>query len=138
MNKIAEAFGLETPSSNDITYKERIVNTVPETYDEFTNQLIKNKQADYTCVRDNLLNLINDFQQVVEVAVEETRANPSARLIEAFSSLTKTYADINKDLLSVSEIKNDLSEKKDNTVVNNAIFVGTSDSLIEQIRRNIK
>ena len=137
-NQIAQAFGVEeTP----LERPERIVSQVPATLDEFTKQLVENKKKDYTQARDNIVNLLRDFQSVVDVAIEEARSNPSARIIEAFSNLAQTYASINKDLIAISDVKEEKarSESLDTpSPVNNVVFVGTSDNLIDQIRKTIK
>ena len=137
-NQIAQAFGVEeTP----LERPEKIVSQVPATLDEFTKQLIENKKKDYTQARDNIVNLLNDFQAVIDVAIEEARAAPSARIIEAFSNLAQTYASINKDLIAISDVKEEKarSEPLDTpSPVNNVVFVGTSDNLIDQIRKTIK
>jgi len=65
-------------------------------------------------------------------------------MLEVFGNLAKTYTDINKDLISLSEYQappkgHNISENEENpNPINNVIFVGTSDSLIDQIRRNIQ
>ena len=137
-NQIAQAFGVEeTP----LERPEKIVSQVPATLDEFTKQLIENKKKDYTQARDNIVNLLNDFQSVVDVAIEEARSNPSARIIEAFSNLAQIYASINKDLIAISDVKEERtrSESVDTSnPINNVVFVGTSDNLIDQIRKTIK
>ena len=137
-DQIAQAFGVEeTP----LERPERIVSQVPATLDEFTKQLVENKKKDYTQARDNIVNLLRDFQSVVDVAIEEARSNPSARIIEAFSNLAQIYASINKDLIAISDVKEERtrSESVDtSSPINNDVFVGTSDNLIDQIRKTIK
>ena len=138
-NQIAQAFGVdETP----LERPERIVSQVPATLDEFTKQLIENKKKDYTQARDNIVNLLRDFQLVVDVAIEEARSNPSARVIEAFSNLAQTYASINKDLIAISDVKEERarneSQSETTSPINNVVFVGTSDSLIDQIRKTVR
>lgn len=140
-DKIAEAFGVEP---TEIIRPSKIKNQVPATYDEFTKQLVENRKNDYGTVRDNLINLLKNIENVVDTAIDEVRSNPSARMFESFSSLVKTFSEINKDLISLSDKNaepkesgtrsNDLEQKP----LNNVIFIGTSDSLIDQIRENIR
>lgn len=140
-NQIANAFGVET---TELERAPRIVSPVPATYDEFTQQLVHHRKTDYVTVRDNLLNLLQDMECVVSTVVDEVRSNPSARMVESFSTLVKTFAEINKDLLSLTEKTSDTktpsrsATEPDQSPVNNVIFIGTSDSLIDQIRSQIK
>lgn len=136
--QIADTFGIET---NEITLAPKITNAVPATLDDFTKKVAENKKTDYISARDNVINLLQDMEQIIKRSVEETIANPSARMIESFSTLVKTFSEINKDLLSLtdksSETNKVSTQVNEDSKVNNVIFVGTSDSLIEQIRKNI-
>lgn len=141
-NQIASAFGVET---TDLERAPRITTPVPATYDEFTKQMVEHRKADYGTVRDNLINLLRDMSCVVDTVVDEVRASPSARMIESFSTLVKTFAEVNKDLLSLTEKNVDTkvspinrSNESEQNPVNNVIFIGTSDSLIDQIRTHIR
>lgn len=140
-NQIANAFGVE---STELERAPRITSPVPATYDEFTKQLVEHRKNDYGTVRDNLLNLLKDMESVVDTVVDEVRSNPSARMIESFSTLVKTFSEINKDLLSLTDKTGEQrtvinhSNDTENKPVNNVIFIGTSDSLIDQIRGQMK
>jgi hypothetical protein len=140
-DQIANAFGVET---TELERAPRIVSPVPATYDEFTKQLVEHRKTDYGTVRDNLLNLLKDMECVVDTVVSEVRSNPSARMIESFSALVKTFAEVNKDLLSLTDKNSETrttsnhSNEPDQPPVNNVIFIGTSDSLIDQIRSQIR
>ena len=140
--QIAQAFGVE---NKEMERAPRITSPVPATYDEFTKRLVEDRKNDYSTVRDNLLNLLKDMECVVETAIDEVRSNPSARMIESFSTLVKTFSEVNKDLLSLTDKSTDTKaspssrpNETDNNPVNNVIFIGTSDSLIDQIRSQIK
>lgn len=141
-NQIANAFGVETP---ELERAPRITTPVPATYDEFTKQMVEHRKADYGTVRDNLLNVLKDMECVVDTAVDEVRSNPSPRMIESFSTLIKTFAEVNKDLLSLTDKNTDSKAASTNrpsdsndSPVNNVIFIGTSESLVDQIRSHIR
>lgn len=140
-NQIASAFGVET---TDLERAPRITTPVPATYDEFTKQMVEHRKADYGTVRDNLINLLRDMSCVVDTVVDEVRSNPSARMVESFSALVKTFADVNKDLLSLTDkngepkMSSASPHETEKSPMNNIIFIGTSDSLIDQIRANVK
>lgn len=138
-NQIANAFGTEP---TELERAPRITSPVPATYDEFTKQLVEHRKNDYGTVRDNLINLLKDMESVVDTAIDEVRSNPSARMIESFSTLVKTFSEVNKDLLSLTDKTGEqravIDHPNENQPVNNVIFIGTSDSLIDQIRSQIK
>lgn len=140
--QIAQAFGVE---NKEMERAPRITTPVPATYDEFTKQMVEHRKLDYGTVRDNLINLLRDMSCVVDTVVDEVRASPSAKMIESFSTLVKTFAEVNKDLLSLTEKNVDTkvspinrSNESEQNPVNNVIFIGTSDSLIDQIRTHIR
>ena len=139
--QIAQAFGVE---NKEMERAPRITSPVPATYDEFTKKSVEDRKNDYGTVRDNLLNLLKDMECVVDTAIDEVRSNPSARMIESFSTLVKTFSEVNKDLLSLTEGNTEQkkapisSEDSSSNPVNNVIFIGTSDSLIDQIRSQMK
>lgn len=134
-------FGVET---TEIERAPKIVSKVPATYDEFTKQMVEHRKADYGAVRDNLINLLKDMERVVDTVIDEVRSNPSARMIESFSTLVKTFADVNKDLLSLTDkngepkMSSASPHETEKSPMNNIVFIGTSDSLIDQIRANVK
>lgn len=139
--QIADAFGIE---EKQIERASRIQNQVPSSQDALTKQMIENRCQDYTTARDNIINLLQDVGQVINGAIDQVLTTPTARMLEVFGNLAKTYTDINKDLISLSEYQappkghNILENEENPNPINNVIFVGTSDSLIDQIRRNIQ
>lgn len=137
-DKIAESLGVEPKL---IERPKKVTSLVPSTPDDFTAMVIANKKEDYVAARDNIRNLIAEVELVVSDAVDEVRSNPSARMFETFSTLVKTYADLNKDLLTISGPQKDspsqTNEPSQRSPVNNVVFVGTSDSLIDQIKTHM-
>lgn len=114
---------------------------VPSDEESFDLVVLENRVKDYTKIRDNLINIIDETELVVEAAADEVKTNPSARMFETYAALIKTYADINKDLLEISGGIKSASKPKEqpgNGNVNNLVFVGSSDSLIDTIRSAIK
>lgn len=127
-----------------LTRAEKHHSVVPRDEESFDMVVSDNKIKDYTKVRDNLINIIDETELVVEAAADEVKTNPSARMFETFATLIRTYADINKDLLEISggvrSSKNQGTKDSGQTgqPVNNLVFVGTSDSLIDTIRNTVK
>lgn len=137
-DKIAESLGVEPKL---FERPKKVTSLVPATSDDFTAMVVANKKEDYVAARDNIRNLIAEVELVVSDAVDEVRSNPSARMYETFALLVKTYADLNKDLIEVSGPQKDSSNQTNDPTtrnpVNNVVFVGTSDSLIEQIKTHM-
>lgn len=115
--------------------------------EEFEKQVQENQITDYTTVRDNLTDIIETTKTVVENAAKEASTNPSARAFESFAALIKTYAELNTTLLEISgntkkstdsKSKSSQAPGQSNNPVNNLVFVGTSDNLIDTIRSAIK
>lgn len=112
---------------------------VPQTQDHFNEMVEKNKKEDYTLVRDNLVNMIREVELVVSDSVEEVRSNPpNARIYESFAMLVRTFADLNKDLMSLhkDQTTQKTPQEQQPVVNNNAIFVGTNEDLIDTIKMN--
>lgn len=136
IDKIAETLNTR-PTELEKAQKQRSL--VPSDEESFELVVSENRVKDYTKVRDNLINIIDETELVVEAAAGEVKLNPSARMFETFATLIKTYAEINKDLLSISgEVKSSRTKESGSNPVNNLVFVGTSDSLIDTIRSTIK
>lgn len=135
---IADTLGVEP---RIIERPKKYRNNVPATKDEFSKIVAENKKKDYISVRDNLANIIAEVEMVVGDAVEEVRTNPSARLYETFALLVKTYSELNKDLLAVSNDTGSSEKTETNqetrNPINNVVFVGTSESLVDQIKKVI-
>lgn len=138
--KTTDPFDSSEVEPRIFTRPPRTTSLVPSSKEDFALAVSENKKQDYVSVRDNIKNLIAEVEMVVSDVVDEVRARPSARLVETFSLLVKTFADLNKDLLeinvkSTAEIGEPITTQ---TPVNNVVFVGTSESLIDQIKANLK
>lgn len=135
--EIADTLGIE---AREIVRPPKTKSVIPHTQDAFTQQLVENRREDYTEVRDNIKNLIAEVEMVIGDAVVEVRSNPSARMYESFCQLVQVFSNINQQLLKMHEpVKSDESSGGgDRPPVNNVVFVGTSDSLIDQVRAYAK
>jgi hypothetical protein len=103
-------------------------------------KLNENLEIDYDFARNNLRLLILHAMDIIPNAMALVKEAENARLFESTSSFIKTVAEINKDLLDITErnLKSDpsLNKKSDSTpstITNNAIFVGTTDELFNNI-----
>ena len=135
MNKniIASELGIEDSKEIQETKEQSIISL-----DDFSNRLIENRMNDYIIARDNILNLLEEVKEVISNTVLEIKSSSSASMVGVFSNLAKIYTDINKDLLNISESKHIESKEQQNNKPqqNNVVFIGTSDSLIDNIKNN--
>lgn len=103
-------------------------------------KLNENLEIDYDFARNNLRQLILHAMDIIPNAMALVKEAENARLFESTSSFIKTVAEINKDLLDITErnLKSDpsLHKKQDSmpsTITNNAIFMGTTEDLFNNI-----
>lgn len=138
MDKISESLNAATaidyPEFLDEERKE--ITEVADKYKKFSDNLT----TDYDFARDNLRKLIICAMDIIPNAMSLAKEAENARLYESTGSFIKTVAEINKDLLDITERnlkptlnKNQPAEIKSTTVNNNAIFMGTTDDLFNHI-----
>lgn len=141
MDKISEslnaATAIEYPKFLDEERKE-----ITNTANKYQEELSTNLAADYNFVRNNLRTLITGAMNIIPNALALAGEAENAQLYESTGSFIKTVANINKDLLNITErnlkpiqekhIDNQI-DNKPTTINNNAIFVGTTDDLFNQI-----
>lgn len=105
---------------------------------EFQEKVSEHQREDYTEVRNNLKNVISEVELVVSDSAMNIRAFPSARSLEAFALLIKAYGELNQQLLNTSKDASAQKELKDSNqtaqTINNIVFTGTSESLIDRLR----
>ena len=101
-------------------------------------------EKDLNLVRENLIDLINDAGPMARDLIGLVLESQSPRMMDSISSIIKTVADINKDLLEVAERKHILHELENadapvsqtsspGVVNNQAIFVGSTEDLFKLI-----
>lgn len=145
MDKISQALGTATGVENDVEastnvapYVKNEVIDLPDKYQEIKNNL----GEDYDFARSNLRKVLEHAMSLLPNAISLAREAESPRIYESTSVFIKTIADINKDLLEISErnLKQGSGNNKINSpqeqsgvVNNNAIFVGTTDDLFAKL-----
>jgi hypothetical protein len=136
---IAETLGVEP---REIDRPMKVKTLVPKTPDEFTQKCMNDRIEDFTDVRDNIRNLIAEVEMVIQDAVVDVRTEPSARKYEAFCQLVQVYANANNQLLKMHDplarSSGGNSDDPNKAAVNNIVFVGTSDGLLDQIKTHIR
>jgi hypothetical protein len=101
-------------------------------------------EKDLNLVRSNLIGLINDAGPMARDLIGLVLKSESPRMMDSISSIIKTVADINKDLMEVAERRHILHELEHaeapvtqtaNTgaITNQAFFVGSTEELFKLI-----
>jgi hypothetical protein len=137
MDKISEVLGTATGISEENSTEIVPVSQVIEKHEDLQENLIE----DYNFARNNLREVIRQAMLLLPNAVSLARDVESARMYESASTFIKTIAEINKDLLEITErnlkknskVENSPSDQGQGNVVNNAIFVGTTEELCAKI-----
>ena len=105
---------------------------------EQTRENDVNKDYDYT--RGNLYSLIEKGQEAINGIMEVAGETASPRAYEVAGQLIKSVADTTDKLADlhkkVKEIEED-NPKKQNTVTNNALFVGSTSELSKMLKDGI-
>ena len=101
----------------------------------------RNADYDYEATRSNLHSLLNQGQDALIHALEVAKSSEHPRAFEVVGGLMKQLADINGQLLDLSEKRQKLSVKikKDDPVGpqvtnNNAFFVGSTTELNKMLK----
>ena len=90
----------------------------------------KDDDIDYNYARKNYYNLIERNQDAVEEMLEIAKQSEHPRAFEVVGQLIKSGLDANKELMALHKTKKELSvERGTQTLVNNAVFVGSTAEL---------
>jgi hypothetical protein len=97
-------------------------------------------EYDYSKTRNNLHSLLSQGQDALNYALEVAKQSENARAFEVVGNIIKQLADINHQLLDISEKKQRLTTKKpdttnNNVTNNNAIFVGSTTDLTKMLKQ---
>ena len=104
-------------------------------------ELSDDAQEDFAFARSNIRNLIRQGTGAVDNILEGARESEHPRSYEVVSTLIKTMAEMNKDLLDIQKKKKELvggstTKNQDNQTINvdKAVFVGSTTDLIKQMK----
>lgn len=93
---------------------------------------------DYTEHRETLKELVNQGQEALQNLLLLAKESEHPRAYEVTGQLLKTTADLTKDLIelqvTMNKIENSRDGGKPQKVVNNAILVGSTNDLLEQLK----
>lgn len=126
INTLNDTFNLRPLDTEIITRDGEVI--VPKA--ESTDAAV---DYDYNRTRLNLHNLLNQGQEALMHALEVAKQSEHPRAFEVVGNLVKQLADVNHQLLDLTEKKQKLQSKKEKespqNVTNNAIFVGSTTEL---------
>tara|TARA_B100000945_G_scaffold306028_1_gene293097 strand:- start:169 stop:606 length:438 start_codon:yes stop_codon:yes gene_type:complete len=131
-DSLNDAFNTDSNEVNAITKKDKEKSNIQKLTDDVS------KDYDYT--RGNLYSLIEKGQEAINGIMEVAGETASPRAYEVAGQLIKSVADSTDKLMDlqkkVKEIDEDNS-KTQNTVTNNALFVGSTSELSKMLKDGI-
>ena len=128
MTTLDEKFGIAASSQQQVITADGEV-VVPH------SSVTENVDNDYEASRTNLHSLLFQGQDALNHALQVAKQSDHPRAFEVVGNLIKQLAEINHQLLDVSEKRQKILEPKNEkgdqpaSVTNNAIFVGTTAEL---------
>jgi hypothetical protein len=96
-------------------------------------------KKDYEYSRATLTSLVDKGQEAISDILELARETDSPRAYEVVGQLIKTVTDSAEKLMDVQKKLKDLEqEKTTSTVTNNALFVGTTNEVLNMLKNELK
>ena len=129
-DKFADIFDIEP-------VKEETQEILPAVVEE-ENKSSSDTETDFEFARENMKQLIKQGNTAVEHIISVAKATDHPRAFEVVATLMNTVAGMNKDLMAIRKVKQDVTgEKKSQQInVDKAVFVGSTADLIKQIKEN--
>ena len=128
-DSLNDTFNTDPVEVNAITKEDKAKSNIQKLTDDVS------KDYDYT--RGNLYSLIEKGQEAINGIMEVAGETASPRAYEVAGQLIKSVADTTDKLADlhkkVKEIEED-NPKKQNTVTNNALFVGSTSELSKMLK----
>jgi len=131
-DSLNDTFNTDPVEATDIVKEQKRKNQIQKLTDDVS------KDYDYT--RGNLYSLIEKGQEAINGIMEVAGETASPRAYEVAGQLIKSVADSTDKLMDlqkkVKEIEED-NPKTQNTVTNNALFVGSTSELSKMLKDGI-
>ena len=128
-DSLNDTFNTDSVEINAITKENNRKNNLQKLTDDVS------KDYDYT--RGNLYSLIEKGQEAINGIMEVAGETASPRAYEVAGQLIKSVADSTDKLMDLQKKLKEIDEdnpKKQNTVTNNALFVGSTSELSKMIK----
>lgn len=122
-NKLSEIFEISPIEKKEIVPVEQ------------TKPIDKDLESDFEATRNNLHELIQQGQDALYHALEVAKQSEHPRAFEVVGGLVKHLSDVNAQLMHLHKQKQsiELPSKKESSVTNNAIFVGSTSDLSKML-----
>lgn len=134
LNAVFNCASDEQPKQGDlITQRGEVIVPVNETVEQ-------NVDYDYERTRNNLHSLLDQGQTALFHALEVAKQSEHPRAFEVVGNLVKQLADVNHQLIDLSEKRQRLAQKDKSeipaaqSITNNAIFVGSTADLNKMLK----
>jgi hypothetical protein len=122
----------------DIEVKSEVISSAIEPKKEELAEKSDIKK-DYEYSRATLTSLVDKGQEAINDILELARETDSPRAYEVVGQLIKTVTDSAEKLMDVQKKLKDLEqEKTTNNVTNNALFVGTTNEVLNMLKNELK
>lgn len=120
-NKLSEIFDIAPIEKQEVAKVETQTN--------------KDLESDFEATRNNLHELIQQGQDALYHALEVAKQSEHPRAFEVVGGLVKHLSDVNAQLMHLHKQKQsiELPSKKESSVTNNAIFVGSTSDLSKML-----
>jgi hypothetical protein len=120
-NKLSEIFDIAPIEKQEVTKVETQIN--------------KDLESDFEITRNNLHEIIQQGQDALYHALEVAKQSEHPRAFEVVGGLVKHLSDVNAQLMHLHKQKQsiELPSKKESSVTNNAIFVGSTSDLSKML-----
>ena len=132
------------PIDEALNVKSEIIPTPEDVVSKKKNQIKKTEGQDvgkdYDYTRGNLYSLIEKGQEAINGIMEVAGETASPRAYEVAGQLIKSVADTTDKLADLHKKVKDIEEdnpKKQSTVTNNALFVGSTSELSKMLKDGI-
>jgi len=131
-DSLNDTFNTDSAEVNAITKKDKAKSNIQKLTDDVS------KDYDYT--RGNLYSLIEKGQEAINGIMEVAGETASPRAYEVAGQLIKSVADSTDKLMDLQKKVKEIDEdnpKTQNTVTNNALFVGSTTELSKMLKDGI-
>lgn len=137
--KLNDFLGIENEikeTSQEVIKKAK--NEIAQNNDDLTEKRSSDLNADYDFHRDTLYDLVEKGQESLENLIQLAKQSDHPRAYEVVGQLMKTTGDLTKELIELQNSMNKIETTKNggapNKVVNNAVFVGNTNDLLETLK----
>jgi hypothetical protein len=103
-------------------------------------KVINNDQdSDYELARHNIKTILDKGNDALDELISVASQSQHPRAYEVLSTMIKTLADTNKDLLNIAKTKKELegdSQTQQTKTINNNLFVGSTSELQKLLKQH--